>query len=101
MVNYYSVTVPPGVKSGQIVPVSAEGGKSFNVRVPDHVKPGQSFLFTLNNKQVPDVVIDGIVSSSPKYFHDYADLGMALLLGFSIGFSIVFGFVVGVLFVTM
>ena len=110
----FRVTVPPGLKGGQVVTVNAAGAQ-FNVRVPKEVKAGDSFLFTLTPEQVnnarkrkgdggvihENTLLEGTKATPPPLlFHDYTDLGMALCLGFVIGFAIVFGFVLGVLFVT-
>ena len=109
----FRVTVPPGLKGGQVVTVNAAGAQ-FNVRVPKEVSAGDSFLFTLAPEQVnnarrrkgdavihENTLLEGTKAANPPLlFHDYTDLGMALCLGFVIGFAIVFGFVVGVLFVT-
>ncbi|GAX21952.1 hypothetical protein FisN_16Hu057 [Fistulifera solaris] len=83
----YRVTVPEGVDGGHVVSVNAEGTQ-FQVRVPPDVRPGESFLFSVEK---PHTLI---------LFHNVQDLGIALGLGGAIGLAIVVGFVLGVLFVT-
>lgn len=125
----FRVTVPAGIKGGQVVTVNA-AGTQFNVRVPKEVTAGDTFLFSLTPEQVAAAKSTSATSSSKRnsnksntadsvaydnttllegtkassasavVFHDYTDLGMALCLGFAIGGAIVFGFVLGVLFVT-
>lgn len=106
----FRVKVPDGVEGNQIVSVNAAGGQ-FCVRVPQGVKNGDNFFFTLTEKQIEEAtdpktdtveLVEGTKSfvSQPLLFHDMWDLALALCLGFTIGGAIVLGFVCGVLYVT-
>ena len=110
IMQQFRVKVPEGIEGNQIVSVNAAGGQ-FCVRVPEGVKEGDNFFFTLSPQQIEqanDKKIDTVelvegtktFTSQPLLFHDMWDLALALCLGFTIGGAIVLGFVCGVLYVT-
>lgn len=90
------VTVPAGVKGGEVVRVRvSQTNSQLSVRIPKGLQPGQSFVVS-----VPENTNDEDVEVVPHVKHPYTELGVALCVGVLIGCSIVFGFVLGILYVT-
>ena len=115
----FRVVIPEtGVKAGQTIRIRCLDGTEANVKVPDGLKPGDSFIFELSTDQLnnPQALLDNL-QNKPKTTDDddillkkigfldrdivnLQDLLLALAVGIIVGFGIIFGFMAGILYAT-
>ena len=117
----FRVVIPEHVRSGQYIkvhcPADSKGskGREAELRVPKGLKPGDSFVFDISDKDSSITIASDVtnlnsqIAASTKQkqstFLDrevlhLRDFLVALGIGLVIGISIVVGFVLGVLSVT-
>jgi hypothetical protein len=117
----FRVVIPEHVKSGQTIRIHCPDGTEANVKVPDGLSTGDSFIFEMAVDQLkdPQALLDSLRDKYPKSaanadlmaatkkkgFLDreilnLQDFAMALSVGLVIGLGIVLGFLLGILYVT-
>jgi hypothetical protein len=118
----FRVVIPEHVKSGQTIRIHCPDGTEANVKVPDGLSPGDSFIFEMAVDQLkdPQALLDSLRAKNPKSANNAKDSGattkkkgfldreilnlqdfvMALSVGLVIGLGIVLGFLLGILYVT-
>jgi hypothetical protein len=118
----FRVVIPEHVKAGQTIRIHCPDGTEANVKVPDGLSTGDSFIFEMAVDQLknPQALLDSLREKYPKsatYAKDSGattkkkgfldreilnlqDFVMALSVGLVIGLGIVLGFLLGILYVT-
>eukprot|EP00548_Thalassiothrix_antarctica_P006296 CAMPEP_0194140006 /NCGR_PEP_ID=MMETSP0152-20130528/9602_1 /TAXON_ID=1049557 /ORGANISM="Thalassiothrix antarctica, Strain L6-D1" /LENGTH=141 /DNA_ID=CAMNT_0038838063 /DNA_START=48 /DNA_END=473 /DNA_ORIENTATION=+ len=102
----FRVLIPSHITAGQLIRIRCPDGTEGEVKVPNGLKSGDSFVFEMPESPTSSSTsITSTPSSSDKGFLDreivnLQDFVMALAVGLLIGLSIVAGFLLGVLVVT-
>jgi hypothetical protein len=118
----FRVVIPEHVKAGQTIRIHCPDGTEANVKVPDGLCTGDSFIFEMAVDQLkdPQALLDSLRQKNPKSVANAKDSGattkkkgfldreilnlqdfvMALSVGLVIGLGIVLGFLLGILYVT-
>ena len=116
----FRVVIPEHVKSGQTIRIHCPDGTEANVKVPDGLSTGDSFIFEMAVDQLkdPQALLDSLREKYPKSYAketgatakkkgfldreilNLQDFVMALSVGLVIGLGIVLGFLLGILYVT-